>query len=310
MNIVFALFYSASEQIFCNQKEKKGYGNYLFYPFWELKQRLGSQGHNVVSRKEFDIFKADIAVFYDIDEKLYELALSLPAGTKKILLCFESPIYTPVAHHAAILNRGHWDAVITYNRSFTGNKIHHIDIPVAGKQVTPVYPTETKQDDCGVIVASYKGDIRGETHLRDTLLKRLAAEKRIHIYGIGWKKADNIFGQVEDKIATMSQYSYALSFENSVYPGYVTEKLGDAVLAGLPSIYYGDWENAERRFPGVFIPLTKLDFEHFMNAKDELEQRHGELLENVRHCQAASDGWMDSFLDTFIAIVNKFQERS
>ena len=44
---------------------------------------------------------------------------------------------------------------------------------------------------------------------------------------------------VEDKIAKLSEYKVALVFENSYYPGYMTEKLIHAHLAGTNCLYWG-----------------------------------------------------------------------
>ena len=43
----------------------------------------------------------------------------------------------------------------------------------------------------------------------------------------------------EDKVAVMSQYRFALCFENIAYPGYVTEKIIDCFVAGVIPIYLG-----------------------------------------------------------------------
>lgn len=44
---------------------------------------------------------------------------------------------------------------------------------------------------------------------------------------------------VDDKIAAMREYRFALCFENDVYPGYVTEKVIDAWTAGCIPIWNG-----------------------------------------------------------------------
>ncbi|MCL5125092.1 MAG: hypothetical protein M1511_11445 [Deltaproteobacteria bacterium] len=54
--------------------------------------------------------------------------------------------------------------------------------------------------------------------------------------------------------------------ENNICPGYVTEKLGYSILAGLPAIYWGDSKNAERRFGKVFVPLGELTEKGFLAA--------------------------------------------
>jgi Glycosyltransferase family 10 (fucosyltransferase) C-term len=58
---------------------------------------------------------------------------------------------------------------------------------------------------------------------------------------------------VEDKIAAMRDYRFAIAFENTLAPGYVTEKLLHPLCAGCIPIYWGA-EEALRDFnSGKFI---------------------------------------------------------
>ncbi len=45
---------------------------------------------------------------------------------------------------------------------------------------------------------------------------------------------------MSDKQAFISQYKFNVAFENSTYPGYSTEKLLQAMVAGTVPIYWGD----------------------------------------------------------------------
>lgn len=46
-------------------------------------------------------------------------------------------------------------------------------------------------------------------------------------------------GSVPNKNAAMRQYKFALAYENSIFPGYVTEKLFEVFFAGCVPIYWG-----------------------------------------------------------------------
>lgn len=70
------------------------------------------------------------------------------------------------------------------------------------------------------------------------------------LYGRGWDKAmvsepdkeaikKAYRGECVDKFKTLKDYKFTLCFENSVFPGYVTEKIFDAIFAGSVPIYYG-----------------------------------------------------------------------
>lgn len=64
-------------------------------------------------------------------------------------------------------------------------------------------------------------------------LKALKSIGRVDVYG-------RAFGRpVRDKVLTARNYRYILSFENDLYPGYVTEKALDGIRTGCIPIYRG-----------------------------------------------------------------------
>jgi len=70
-----------------------------------------------------------------------------------------------------------------------------------------------------------------------------------HLNNIGYRVPDG------DKMSHMSQYKFALAFESCSRPGYVTEKLADALLAGCVPIYWGSPRVADDFDPRSFINL-------------------------------------------------------
>lgn len=51
---------------------------------------------------------------------------------------------------------------------------------------------------------------------------------------------NNIGGRISNKFEFISKYRFVLAFENESFPGYLTEKLVDGILAGGIPIYWGD----------------------------------------------------------------------
>ena len=94
------------------------------------------------------------------------------------------------------------------------------------------------------------------------------------LYGTGWDKpigapefrlaAKRAGGKpVDDKLATMAGFRFALCFENCTFPGYVTEKIFDCFLAGCIPIYFGAPDIAD------FVPAqTFIDYRQFGNYAD------------------------------------------
>jgi hypothetical protein len=74
-----------------------------------------------------------------------------------------------------------------------------------------------------------------------------AMGKDIDIYGAEpwggipnkWKAFPNYHGMAKDKQKTLKRYNFVLAFENSDFPGYITEKIFDAFKSGAVPLYWG-----------------------------------------------------------------------
>ncbi len=53
---------------------------------------------------------------------------------------------------------------------------------------------------------------------------------------------NNVGGRVEDKLSFIADYKFVLSFENSMYPGYSSEKVLEPLIAGTVPVYWGNPE--------------------------------------------------------------------
>ena len=90
---------------------------------------------------------------------------------------------------------------------------------------------------------------------RLALITHFAAQGSIDVYGSGWERRGHIpvhyrkeleglvpagtTVRYETKHQLLSNYRFTLTLENFVYPGYVTEKIFDALAAGSIPIYLG-----------------------------------------------------------------------
>ena len=89
---------------------------------------------------------------------------------------------------------------------------------------------------------------------RNEFFHKLSRYKRVDS---GGRCLNNMGSRVSNKREFQSQYKFSIAFENSSYPGYITEKILDAFLAGTVPIYWGN-------------PLAQRDFNprSFLNAHD------------------------------------------
>lgn len=86
--------------------------------------------------------------------------------------------------------------------------------------------------------------------LRQEVINFFAENGRFDLYGIGWDRGgakpedtaniNKVYrGPVADKLPVLSQYKFTFCFENTIFPGYVTEKIFDAMFAGSVPVYLG-----------------------------------------------------------------------
>lgn len=309
MKLVFSLFYSHLEENFGYYDGGTSYGYRLLAPIIDLRCKLELAGHELFTSRECALDDADVAIFLDLDESSYKKALSLPEEIPCLLISSESPIYCPYSHRSSILFSKRWAAVMTWNREYSSDHIYHYDIPIAGAGLFGDQKDEPKKLK-GVVVSTYKNDVRGLTDKRDALYRHLANKGYLDLYGVNWpiNKQNGIFGPSPHKIQTMASYEYGLISENSLYAGYVTEKLADAIIAGIPSIYYGDYITAMRRFPGTFVHLADLTEESFLESREILHRDYQILIENVKKSRSESESWSDSFKDTFFSVLKDIEK--
>jgi hypothetical protein len=92
-------------------------------------------------------------------------------------------------------------------------------------------------------------------------------------------------GPVAEKLETLSSYRFSLCLENSVFDGYVSEKIFDCFFAGTIPIYLGAPDITRYIPPEAFVDLrsfrTYAELEAFLDELDERSMR--------RYLEAAAD---------------------
>lgn len=116
-------------------------------------------------------------------------------------------------------------------------------------------------------IASNAGAVK-----RNEFFEKLSKYSRVDS---GGKVLNNIGGPVPDKIEFMRTYKFCITYENSSYPGYVTEKIMDCFIAGCIPIYWGS-DCIEKDFNPKRI-LNRMDF----NSDEELIAQIKYLNENI-----------------------------
>jgi hypothetical protein len=109
------------------------------------------------------------------------------------------------------------------------------------------------------------------------------------LFGRDWSDPTNLSGPeasavarsyrgelpVFEKVPTLSNYQFALCFENTAFPGYVTEKIFDCFAAGCIPIYLGAPDIRDLVPPGSFIDAR--DFHDFADMESFIRDLRPEV---------------------------------
>ncbi len=106
----------------------------------------------------------------------------------------------------------------------------------------------SKKKFCSMVVSN------AHSKKRINFFHRLSKIKHVDS---GGRALNNVGGPVKDKLEFIKDYKFVISFENSSYPGYVTEKILEPLSMGCIPLYWGN-------------PLIENDFnkKRFLNYND------------------------------------------
>jgi len=103
---------------------------------------------------------------------------------------------------------------------------------------------------------------------RFDLLQALGVRGQVDVFGRGWDNTENLpphqaarlvairsvfKGPCDDKHELISRYKFNIAYENTAYPGYITEKVIDAIVAGSVPVYFGAPDIAKQLPAEAFI---------------------------------------------------------
>ena len=129
--------------------------------------------------------------------------------------------------------------------------------------------------------------------LRQTIIRYFEANHpdAFDLYGTGWNQPGSNFqtslyrGTVTSKLDTLAQYRFTFCPENYSHPGYITEKIFDALFAGSVPIYLGA-PNVTEFIPGeCFVDWRKY------SSLDEIYRVLLEISQSGRFQEIRECGW-------------------
>lgn len=275
--------------------------SHTLLPIYELAQRCANLGITCVTpdtflSKQNDFHgKRSLLVTHLINPRTD--ALIMAGAEPFLLMCHESPMIA--ARFYAFFRR--LSGKFAYSLAFSGMKRQAhprtVFIPTRfpiswDKTPLPTMAFEEKET-LALIAANksapawksilikmlYGADVRLIYPLRKQLVGALAKQDVIHLYGKGWDTDPNMDVQrvykgmvpAGGKTDTLSRYKFTLCFENAIFPGYLTEKIFDALMAGSVPVYLGDPEVNKIIPENAFIDARKF------SSPEELGRRLKEM---------------------------------
>ena len=285
------------------ERRNNPYGGLLIDAERKARQLIESRGYAFHTQNELPPEKADIIVCVDLSSDLDMRIMNIHGNSRKILLCEEAPLhsdYTLQQPHNSYM-RSMWEKVVTWNRSYEAEYIFHYDLPF-DFHCAPLSPASPK-NDTGLAFASNAPDARKGLVLRkNDFCQSLGKKGMVELLHYGGKAACALTDTVW--IKTLAEHSFALAIEDTWVAGYVSELLPACIAAGTPAIYWGDTANAERCYPGTFIPLEELSLDAFNAARIKLNEQRDIINGNIRKCQADIDKWSSSFIDALATAIS------
>ena len=122
-----------------------------------------------------------------------------------------------------------------------------------------------KTDFCSFVVSNPHGN-----EARAQFLDELSKYKTVHS-GSRWR--NNVGGPVEDKLVFQRKHKFSIAFENTVHPGYTTEKIVQSFAAQTIPVYWGDPRVIETFNPNAFINCNDFpNWESVIERVKEIDQ--------------------------------------
>ena len=226
---------------------------------------------------DFDESENQILDF--LNASSYELNVSYHSSkdiqSSDILLesCYGSPLSVKYEHLTKILFLGenvrpfysHYDYSMSFDRSTYGSRniylpLWFLEIDHFGKhyQDRKPYPIEMFLNNQVIDYDFRKEEVvfvgNNSEPFREYILSILPSHNiKVERYGSHTRP-------VNDKMELLKNYKMSLCFENSFYPGYITEKLIHALLSGTKSVYWGGLVDEEFvNHPNLILLHSEMD---------------------------------------------------
>lgn len=313
-------------------------GDDLLLPFSELKRIAEKRGITVATIPTFVPYAIDAYVFIDMpDPSSPPFRKALASNKPLYLIILESPLIRPQNYDP--INHGYFRKIFTYNDAqVDGDRFIKLNYSFRLPQKIS-RDFAAKQKLCVMIAGNKRSQHPQE--LYDERLTAIHWFEQYHpadfdLYGFGWETgrvwrhlpewvkghwknlgrigAPNVpsyRGTVDRKHDVMGKYKFALCYENiRDVPGYITEKLFDALFAGTVPVYRGANNVTDHIPPECFIDLRQYpNYPSLYNYLNQMtEDRYLAYLADIEQFLKSQKAWQfttEYFSETLLAEINR-----
>jgi hypothetical protein len=132
---------------------------------------------------------------------------------------------------------------------------------------------------------------------RIEILKKLSKYKQIDCFG---QPFGNHFYGEDNKYDIISNYKFNICFENTIYPGYYTEKLIHAKIAGCIPLYCADDQCNQDFNPQSFLNLYNFD---------SMESYIEKIIDLDRNQQSYEDMFRENLFEKHLPSLDKVKDK-
>jgi hypothetical protein len=270
-------------------------GANLLKPWCDLYEYGQAHGIHFVTLDQINgINDLDAVIFLDRPRSGHPLIDALmQSGIKKYLLLYENEIIKPDNWDVEFHQQ--FDRIFTWNDELADGR-RYIKFNYATDPNCPydfdVLKTAFEQRKLVTLIAGAKASHHPKElyshRLRAIRWFEASAQDDFDLYGQGWNREHftSYKGAVQNKLATLSHYRFAICYENAKdIPGYITEKLLDCLRAGTVPVY-GGAPNTARWIPNdCYINIGQFEtygqlYEH-LKSMDAIT--YNNYLDRIRH---------------------------
>lgn len=167
----------------------------------------------------------------------------------------------------------------------------------------------------------YGSAVKDVFFARRKAINYLAQKNDFDLYGHGWDKINykdpdysvikKVWrGAVDNKFETLRNYKFTLCFENAVFPGYITEKIFDAIFAGSVPIYYGAPDIKAHIPEAAFIDFRDFKnydelYEYISNMDEEKYSKYLEAMSQFIQSEACHKFSQEYYAEEILKILNR-----